>query len=115
MVGRPKRIIGLGLFLLFSVGMAYGRHPKIASDLERVSSSNSDVKVIVTFKHFPTDAHHRLVTDRGGRINRKLEVINSGAYTLPASALEDLADRTRWPTSRLTVPWPSCWITLRLP
>jgi len=64
--------------------------PKISKDLEGIGSS-SQVDVIVQFNQAPTARHHQKVLDRGGKLKQQHEIIKGGAYSVPASALADLA------------------------
>jgi len=63
---------------------------KISKDL--VGKASGQVDVIVQFKQAPTAYHHEKVLSRGGKIKRELGRFKGGAYTMPASALEDLAN-----------------------
>ena len=64
--------------------------PKIARDLEGVDPA-SKVDVIVQFAKQPTGANHQRILDRGGEFKRDLSIIKAGHYSVPASALADLA------------------------
>ena len=69
--------------------------PELQSLAERAQSSPSaaeNVRVIVQFKQSPTQHHFDKVQGRGGKLGARLELVNSGAFSLPASALKDLAD-----------------------
>jgi serine protease AprX len=50
------------------------------------------VKVIIQWKTVPEDSEHRKVTDRRGVLRSHLKSIKAAAYTVPASALDSLAD-----------------------
>src|SRR5579872_7468818 len=77
--------------LLLASTLVFAKHPKIAGNLEDANPS-SNVDVIVQFKHAPTDAHHKKITDRGGQLKRELGVIKGSHYSVPVSKLQDLAD-----------------------
>ena len=91
-----KRIIQFGIALFLTIGSA-GAHPsKTSSDLKHddrgAANKNALVHVIVQFKHTPTDAHHKKVTDRGGVLHETLSVIKSAHYSIPASEIDDFSD-----------------------
>ncbi len=99
-----KRVMLSMSFLLLaslSVGQAAvdatGTLGKLAPELrtlatqERSTHSVKNVRVIVQFKQAPTQHHFDRVQARGGRLSSRLELVQSGAFSLPASALEDLA------------------------
>ncbi len=50
------------------------------------------MRVIVQFREAPTQRHFDRVQARGGTLHARLGLIKSGAFTLPAAALKDLAD-----------------------
>ena len=77
--------------LLLASSLAFGRNARIAEDLER-GNPDSMVNVIVQFRHTPTATHHRKVSERGGRHLATLDLINGAVYSVPAGALEDLAN-----------------------
>ena len=83
-----KRIITTFLAI---TGCAFGAHVKIAKDLNHVEQ-DSMVDVIVQFRGTPTPAHHAKVIRRGGSHRATLDVIKGGAYSVPASALAELAN-----------------------
>src|SRR5581483_2751884 len=64
---------------------------KLARELERVDSQ-ANVDVIVQYRDTPTSIHHERVHRLGGTFHRQLNVIGGAHYTVPASALEDLAN-----------------------
>jgi subtilisin family serine protease len=53
--------------------------------------SSAMVDVIVQFTQIPTARHHQKVLSRGGTLKQELGVVKAGAYSIPASALADLA------------------------
>jgi serine protease AprX len=79
----------ISVFLAFSTSFA--AHPRIAEDLNAADPA-STVDVIVQYKTTPTRLHHQHVINRGGRFTRSLAIVNAGAYRIPASALEALAN-----------------------
>ena len=82
----------LPLTLIFA-GLAFAQapHDKVASELQN-SDPGSNVNVIVQYDQVPTEAHHNLVRTRRGSLKRSLELVKAGSYSLPASALADLAN-----------------------
>ena len=76
--------------VMLSTSLAFAGSPKMSKDLEGKNASDQ-VDVIVQFKQAPTARHHQKVLSRGGTLNRKLGLVKAGAYTVPASALADLA------------------------
>src|SRR5205823_11974967 len=77
--------------LLLSAGLGFGRHPKIARDLDGANPS-SFVDVIIQFKQTPTEAQHQRVRDKGGKDKAILHLVKGGVYSVPASNLEKLAN-----------------------
>ena len=76
--------------LILSASLAFSQSPKIARDLQKIDGSGQ-VDVIVQFTQAPTTKQHSKVLDRGGKLKWELGVIKGGAYSLPASAVADLA------------------------
>jgi serine protease AprX len=64
---------------------------KLAPELATVDGS-AKVRVIVQYHTNPTDAMHQSVVDQGGEHQGTLEIIKSGVYTVPASALQTLSN-----------------------
>src|SRR4026209_2216287 len=85
------KLLSITAVLLLASTPVFAKHPKIAQDLEAANPS-SNVDVIVQFKHAPTDAHHKKITDRGGQLKRELGIIKGSHYSVLASKLKDLAD-----------------------
>ena len=78
---------------VFSAGMAFAGPQKISGDLQAKTTANAEmVDVIVRFTTVPTAAHHEKILSRGGTIKRELGQFKGAAYSMPASALADLAD-----------------------
>jgi len=83
-----KRFLMLCTVIL-SASLAFAGSPKMSKDLE--GNAFDQVDVIVQFKQAPTARHHQKVLSRGGTLRHELGLVKSGAYTMPASALTDLA------------------------
>ena len=66
------------------------QHKKLAPDLANVDSL-SNVRVIVQWNRDP-ESEHQKVFDRGGSLHSSHHSIKAGTYTLPAYALQDLAN-----------------------
>jgi serine protease AprX len=76
--------------VILSASLAFAGSRKMAKDLEGKNASDQ-VDVIVQFTQAPTARHHQKVLNRGGKLRQELGLVKSGAYTVPASALTDLA------------------------
>ena len=75
--------------LLLSASVALGQI-KLSKDLEGARSSDQ-VNVIIQFKTAPNAELHKKMLRRGGKFNRELDLVKSGVYSIPASALAELA------------------------
>jgi len=93
----------LAIMLLLATGMAFGTNPhpgntgRIASELSDLldkahqgTAQGQTVKVIVQYRQVPTAAHYATMRGRGGRLQAKLHMIRSAAFTIPLSALAAL-------------------------
>jgi serine protease AprX len=83
-----RKLALIGLFM-FSAS-AFGKHAKIANDLDTTPGKNVDV--IVTYNHAVTTSQHQKVFARGGTLRTELKSVKGGAYTMPSDAIEDLAN-----------------------
>jgi serine protease AprX len=82
---------GLALCILtLSASLGFASNPKLSQDLED-ADPNSTVHVIVKYKSGPSDAKTSDVTSKGGKENKRLHLVQASAYSMPASALRDLA------------------------
>ena len=77
-------------WMLLAAGLVAAQPPRIATDL-KASDATANVDVIVRFKVAPTEVHHQRIIQRGGALKREMGFIKSGAYSLPASRLAELA------------------------
>jgi hypothetical protein len=84
-----KKVL-VALTLILSANLAFAGPRKMSKDLE--SKTSGKVDVIVQFNHVPNANDHQRVANHGGKIKRELGRFKGGAYTMPASALEDLAN-----------------------
>ena len=75
--------------LLATGSLCFGQNPKIALDLKHAEGT---VDVIVQFKTAPTSRHHDKVKQKGGSLQVDLSSIKAGHYSIPANAIEDLAN-----------------------
>src|SRR5215469_1092275 len=75
----------------FTAVNGFARHPKIAADLGD-SQPDQNVGVIIQYHQIPNEAHHQKVRQKGGRLDRGLELIRGARYTIAAGQLEDLAN-----------------------
>ena len=91
--GRTCFAIFTLTLLVLGLQAAYGKDKldKLAKDLEKLDR-NTTVDVIVQFKQTPTEAQDQKVKSKGGVDKVKLDLIKGKAYSLPASALRELAD-----------------------
>ena len=85
-----KHLVQLAVITL-ATGLAFAGPSKISRDLEG-KDPKATVDVIVQFKQAPSEADHERIRGRSGRVKTRLDSIRGGAYSLPASALADLAD-----------------------
>jgi hypothetical protein len=95
-IKKAKTFLSLALMVS---GIALAQPRKIAPDLN-VTAKDKAVDVIVPFDSVPSLDHHSKVTKRGGRLKLDLSTIKSGAYTMPATAIADLAGDLRSGISR---------------
>ena len=86
--------------LLLAGATAFGQS-KLSKDLAQ-AKAGSQVDVIVQFNTAPTAALHQHVLRSGGSLKRELASVKGSAYTIPQSALADLANAT-WQVIRLCV------------
>ena len=77
--------------VILTASLAFAGSPKMSKELEGKDSSDQ-VDVIVQFNQAPTAKHHQKVTSKGGNLKQELGLVKSGAYSLPAGALDDLAN-----------------------
>jgi len=77
--------------LLLSASLAFGQNPKLGRDLVGVNPG-SKVDVIVQYDHVPTTSDHQNVRGSGGVLKRQYRHVRAGFYTVPASALKQLAN-----------------------
>jgi serine protease AprX len=78
------------MLLIFTAGFSFANPSKISKDLRGKKSSNP-IAVIVQFNRVPSEAHHQMVRNKGGQLKTELPIVKGGAYSLPASELENLA------------------------
>ena len=81
--------------------VAWAGEEKLSTELKpanrtgRRSAQNpsaQNMEVIVQYKVTPTEAHHQRVAALGGRLNGKMDFIKGAHYSVPASALDALAN-----------------------
>jgi serine protease AprX len=94
-----KRLSLILMSLILATGLCFAQRPtsRIAPELSGLltkakqgSSKSETVRVIVQYHETPTAAHYATMQNRGGRLNAKLHMINSAAFTIPVSALTAL-------------------------
>src|SRR5437879_262663 len=86
-LNRSISIFILGAGGLISAAPAH-RH---SQDLEGLESSSESLDVIIQFTETPSARHHGKVRAHGGSLRANLDLIKSGAYTVPASEIESLS------------------------
>ena len=97
------RRAGLLVALAFVASLGFGqsgmRSSKLAPELQSLSdqvqfspSADRNVRVIVQFTETPTQHHFAKMQSRGGKQGVSLGLIKGGAFSMPASALKDLAE-----------------------
>src|ERR1035438_5698946 len=79
----------LALLLLLTAALGFSADRKVSRDLAALPP-DQQVTVIIRYAHPPEARHHLNIAQRGGRLQRNLELVNSVVYTLPASALASL-------------------------
>ena len=97
----------LMLMLVMAAAISFGSpnaaasSSRIASELSGLlaqakagSAKGQTVNVIVQYHEVPTAAHYATMQQRGGRLNSKLHLIKSAAFTIPVSALPLLESDT---------------------
>jgi len=84
-----KRFLMLCTVIL-SASLAFAGSPKMSKDLEG-SNASDQVDVIVQYTQAPTALDNQHMRNRRGKLRRELGLLNGGAYSVPASALTDLA------------------------
>jgi len=83
-----KLVVGW-LALTFAATVVWAGSEKLSSDL---NGRSNNVEVIVQYKVTPTEAHHQKVAALGGTLHSKMDFIKGAHYTVPASALQTLAN-----------------------
>src|SRR5271166_4644760 len=90
-------VVVTGMALAPQLNAAAGGHSRIASELSELltkahqgAAQGQTVKVIVQYRQVPTAWHYAKMQSRGGRLNAKLHMIKSAAFTIPVSALPKL-------------------------
>jgi serine protease AprX len=86
-----KLTLLFGVAILSSAAQRFGHNPKMSDDLTLVDPQ-TQCNVIVLWKHVPEDQEHQKVISRGGKLRRRFSKLSSAAYSIPGSALSDLAN-----------------------
>ncbi len=76
--------------LFLASGLAFAQSPKISPELQK-GDLKGNVRIIVQFDQDPTEVHHQKVLNRGGALRGTLHSVRAGVYSIPASAIADLA------------------------
>lgn len=86
-----KELVYLIVLLQFSAG-AFAGSPKVAQDLKNAKGT---VRVIVQFNSAVQQEHLDLVSAKGGKLHRTLDLVLGGAFDMPAERVSELADDPR--------------------
>ena len=76
--------------LLALVTVAAAQNKKLSPELQ--NPAEGAVNVIVQFTAPPTARHHQKVLSRGGKLKQELGLVQAAAYSMPSSAVADLAN-----------------------
>src|SRR6185369_5155500 len=71
--------------------LGFSSSAKLAPDLAQIGPQ-SKVDVIIQFATPPGNAQHARIMQRGGLLKTDLDLVKAAAYSLPAAALDALAD-----------------------
>ena len=85
---RRKLVLALATLVLL-LPAAAAKSPKISKDLD--TKQDAKVDVIVQYRVPPSAAHQAKAAKKGGKVKAEFRGVNAQVYTIPASALEDLA------------------------
>ena len=90
MTRKLMRFAIFGWFAMVAAGSAVADN-KVASELQS-AQAGAHVDVIVQFRTPPSALHHQRVANRGGKLKSEFGgIIRGAAYSMPASAVADLA------------------------
>jgi hypothetical protein len=76
------------LAFLLAASVVFGG-PKMAEELDSVKSGSVDV--IIRYKQPPSEAQRAKTATKGGNFKQDFTLLRSSVYTVPASAIADLA------------------------
>src|SRR5579863_4676309 len=89
---KTLRLIAIcGLAMTLDGAIWGAGNEKLSTELKSEQLAAAGVEVIVQYKVTPTEAQHQKIGKLGGRLLSKMDFIKAGHYTVPASALKDLA------------------------
>ena len=87
-----RRTLNLATLFIAATAFAYaGHHPKIAADLEG-RDPGSVVDVIIQYKQGAQQKHVDAVSRKGGFHKGNLDIVKGSVFSVPATALEELAN-----------------------
>lgn len=89
-LARWKRAFLTVFAMILSASLAFAGSSKLSQDLMGQNGS-APVDVIVQFNQVPLAAYHQKVLSRGGTLKQELGQFKGAAYTMPATALAELA------------------------
>ena len=92
--GARLALLALITLLAAGLSLADGKKNKLSKDLDALKGGHNGatVDVIIQFNQAPTAAHHQKVQNKGGVLKTKLDFIKGAHYSVPAEALDALAD-----------------------
>src|SRR5580704_17669979 len=87
-----RRTLNLATLFIAATALAYaGPHPKIAADLES-RDAGTQVDVIIRYKQGAQQKHVDAVSRKGGFHRGNLDIVKGAVFSVPATALEELAN-----------------------
>src|SRR5271154_6225969 len=87
-----RRTLNLAILFTAATAFAYaGPHPKIAADLES-RNPGTQVDVIIQYKQGAQQQHVDAVSRKGGFHKGNLDIVKGAVFSVPATALEELAN-----------------------
>ena len=89
---QTSKRMRIAILAFAAAGLAYGQHhPKISAELEG-RDPKATVNVIIQYRQGAQQRHVDAVSRKGGVHKSNLDVVNGAAYSVPAGALEELAN-----------------------
>jgi serine protease AprX len=88
------KVVSLAMVVFMAAGSVSGQTLGQTKLSTKLANTNPEtlVDVIVQYKHKPTDVQHKKVTDRGGLLKSKLDIVRAGSYRITAGKLAEVAN-----------------------